>query len=181
MMASRSDADRVEPRRAPDLLRTWFMTRATDSVDFRETLKPEFDPHSRYQVAYEARFTPYALDRACVEVWVTDDGYVGFGFEQWTRVARRIGRKGGRERFAAGLEPVAMSEDQLLALLALSADGRIGLRLVSVPFVGIMSMRAFVPAGTKAPSGLRGSSFQWLSEGNGPAWPLKTVLTFEAW
>jgi len=106
---------------------------------------------------------------------------VAFGFEQRTRVERRMGKGEGHEWFAAGIEPVAMSDGQLLSLLGLSADGRIGLRVMTVPLVGIVSLRAFVPAGTKERSGLWSSSFRWLSEGSGSLWPFTELLTYEAW
>lgn len=68
-------SQRIEPRRASELLRSWFVARDTDAVEFREVFEPEVDPDGSYRVAYEASFTPRALDRARAEVWVSDDGF----------------------------------------------------------------------------------------------------------
>lgn len=171
----------MEPDRAAERVRAWLAARNPEGVVFEERFDPEAEPVEGYRVAYEATFTPASLTRARVEVWVTDSGFVAFGFDRWKRVAERLGRRGGFEWFAAGSEPVSMSESQLASLLDLSADGRISLWVASAPLFGLLTMRALVAGGTKERDGLGGRSFDWLRE-RAPLVPaLGRILEYEPW
>jgi hypothetical protein len=163
------------------MLRTWFTTRGAHGIDFREVFDPEVDPYDSYRVAYEASFTPKGLDRARAEVWVTDDGFTSFGFERWSRVGERLGNRSGQDRFAAGIEPVGVSERQLQSLLDLTAGGEIRLKVTTLPLVGIVSVEAFVAFGTKERVGLGGSCFRWLRERSSAAGPFARILTYQPW
>jgi hypothetical protein len=169
--------------RVREVLRAWFQSKGATSVDFDENLRPEIDEthlDSRYVVGYEASFTPHALTKARVEVWVTHQGDLGIGFERKNRVAERLGVRGtGHDIFAAGLEPIEMSEDELISVLELAAGGQIALRVVRVPILGILSMKAFVPSGTKKSTGLEG--LFWLRERRDRLPHVGQMLEYEPW
>lgn len=171
----------VDPRRGSELLRNWFTARDSDSVDFTEEFDPEIDRNDDYVVAYEARFSPEDLRRARVEVWITEKGLVAFGFEKETRVGMRVGKRVRGDSFATGMEPAGVSEKELISLLNLSAEGRIGLLATVLPVFGVVSVRALVADGTKQGIGLVSSAFDWLHEETGNASTFGKRVNYEPW
>lgn len=135
------------------VLSEWFKQRNPDAVQFIENTTPQADPDSRYTVVYEAVFEPSTPDRCRVELWFTTDGQVGLGLEKRHRIASRLGIKNRQEGFAAGHEPRQVTEEGLLALLALVANGEVAIAVTSFPMWGLYKAKAVVKL----------SSFQALS------------------
>jgi hypothetical protein len=97
-------------------------------VEFIETTDPENDLDvDDYIVAYEAVFRPKDLEHAHLEIWVTDDGYVGIMFEKRARIAERLGARlwTMKEACAAGREPSAIPVGELIAFVRLVAEGNV--------------------------------------------------------
>jgi hypothetical protein len=94
-------------------------------VSFRERRDPPIGVGDDYRVAYELAIEPTVLDKARVELWLTDSGHVAVGVESYERVAQRLNVKMFRQGFAAGHEPRVVPPAGLGRLLALVAEGRI--------------------------------------------------------
>jgi hypothetical protein len=130
----------IEFRRA---LTKWFRsTGASGQVAFREVIDPPADPQDDYIVAYEAIFEPANLDRARMEVWLIDDGYVAIGLEKRERIAERLGVRANQTRFAAGHEPRALSVPDVLSLLDAAAMGDLVIVARANRLFGLWSTKA---------------------------------------
>jgi hypothetical protein len=129
---------RMLPADAHELLSSWFASKMVPDISFRESFPTTHDPSDDYKVVYEAIFEPQTLDKARVEIWVTDEGNIAFGFETRQRIATRLSvaywRK--RKRFAAGHEPISLSRDGVLALLGTISNGK--LLLNARTFFGVL-------------------------------------------
>ena len=136
-MAARNNLPELRPERARQLLSEWFATRHTTSVAFREETNPKNDPQDDYLIAYEAVFEPDSLDQAYVDIGVTPDGCVAIGFETRERIAARLGVKNRRSGFASGHEPYPLSEQGLLAILDVIANGQIAIPTKVLPWIGL--------------------------------------------
>lgn len=157
---------RLTSQRVKTILAEWFAMRRPSAVEFKEESAPKNSPHEDdYSIVYESVFLPEALDQARVEIWVTDDGNVAIGFEKQDRIARRLGVKGGSDRFAAGHEPCAMTEAGLLSLLDRIADGEIAILATVLPLVGLTSTKAVVTDDNLKMLSSKGyTPIDWLSD-----------------
>lgn len=126
------------------VLTDWFKQRQPATVQFIESTKPQEDPDSRYTVVYEAVFEPSTLDRFRAEIWATTDGEIAVGLEKRNRIAKRLGVKNWQEGFAAGHEPYQVTQEGLLALLTLVANGEIAITATTFPISGLAKTKAVV-------------------------------------
>ena len=89
--------------------RDWYRQRLGDAgVAFTEINDPPVDPDDSYYVVYEVRFEPIDLDKARLEIWLTDSGQVAVGIETRERIARRLMVRTLRSGFVGGHEPTTM-------------------------------------------------------------------------
>jgi hypothetical protein len=126
------------PADAHELLSSWFASKNVADISFREAFPSTHDPSDDYNVVYEASFEPQTLDKARIEIWVTDRGNIAFGFETRQRIAARLSvtNRLKRRRFAAGHEPITVTRDGVLALLSAISDGK--LLLNARTFFGVL-------------------------------------------
>ena len=80
-----------------------------------------------YNVTFEMIMEPDSPDKMRAEFWLTDEGDVSIGLESYQRLATRMNLKPVRQGFAAGHEPLSISERGLRSLLAVVANGSIGI------------------------------------------------------
>lgn len=143
MGVSNSTVD-LSPQHIQDVLLEWFRGRHATSVQFVENTKPESEPNEDYTLAYEAAFEPSTLDRTRIEIWVATDGEIGIGIEKRDRIATRLGVKNRQKGFAAGHEPGPVTEQALLSLLTLVADGKVAITAGCLPIWGLTKTKAVV-------------------------------------
>lgn len=110
------------------LLSNWYVSKNAPHINFRESFPSALDSADDYRVIYEACFEPPTLDKARIEVWLTDEGNIALGFETRQRIAEKLGVANWRMGFAAGHEPRAISGESVIALLNAVSDGNILLR-----------------------------------------------------
>jgi hypothetical protein len=118
------------PDKVSDAVTAWWVagTRSAVTLKYRNALND--DPNSDYVVLHDWTFEPATDRQLLVSVFVTTDGYIGFGIENRGRIAARLGvfnpgLRGGNQVVAAGRAPVRMSIASLLSLLTEASDGRI--------------------------------------------------------
>jgi hypothetical protein len=126
------------PADAHEFISSWFVSQSASDVELRESFPSNRRPADDYNVVYEAIFEPQTLDKARVEIWITEEGRVAFGFETRQRIAKRlsVAYRRKRKRFAAGHEPTSLSRDGVLALLGAISDGK--LLLSTRTFFGVL-------------------------------------------
>lgn len=78
-----------------------------------------------YRLVYEVVVEPTEVDRARLQVAVTDDGYLTIAIETRERIARRLGVWSIYRGFAAGHEPIAATIEGLHKLMEIVALGRV--------------------------------------------------------
>src|SRR5258708_24746242 len=117
---------------------------AAAGVTFQETLDPPSHPTDDYRVIYEAHFVPESLDKARIEFWLTDDGYVAVGIETYQRILQRLDLKAMRRGFAGGHEPSAKSKDGLKTLFDAATRGKIHIVVVRSVLRLVASIEIFV-------------------------------------
>jgi hypothetical protein len=117
---------------AHELFSSWFASKSAPDISFRESFPSTHDPADDYKVVYEAIFEPQSLDKARVEIWLTDKGDIAFGFETRQRIAARLSVANWRKGFAAGHEPRALSRDGVVALLSAISDGKLLLNVRTI-------------------------------------------------
>lgn len=142
------------PARTRQVLSQWFADREIGAMIFSEDTDPGVDPDSSYQLAYKATFDPPSLEQAQVEVWVTVEGEIAIGIERFGRIADRLGvgcSLNQRQVFAAGHEPLVVSDSGLLGLLDLIADGKLAISVTLAPLVGLLGAVAVLPDGALDP------------------------------
>jgi hypothetical protein len=100
-------------------------------VEVRETLSPKRGVGDDYNVVYDVIFEPNVLDKARVELWFTDAGYIAVGFENYERFCNRLQITSHRHGFVAGHEPREVSQIGLIAIMDAISNGNISLRFVS--------------------------------------------------
>lgn len=138
IVANSSDRMAVQtPNGLHSALDAWFAKCGARGVSFVPVFDPPVDPLEDYVVVYEARFEPQSLDRARVELWLTNDGYIALGLERRERVAKRLGIRTSRKGFAAGHEPVSVTQQAVLRLLDCVAAGEIAISA----WVGVLGLR----------------------------------------
>jgi hypothetical protein len=131
------------PADAHELLSSWLVGKIAPDISFRESFPSTRDPADDYNVVYEAIFEPQTLDKARIEIWVTDKGNVAFGFETRQRIAARLSVANWRKGFAAGHEPRALSREGVVALLNAISEGKLLLNIRTI--VGVLAgVRAVV-------------------------------------
>ena len=153
-------------------------------IRFRESSDPAFDPHSDYQVIYEASFEPNTLNKARLEFGLTDAGHVLVGVETYDRIARRLGLRPISSGFAAGHEPGPASEEALKTLFDAVSQGNMSIAVTSVLWF-VTSARLCMPEPDLAMMAHSGYQTSWISpisNGTAPAssW-FKKVLNYGAW
>jgi hypothetical protein len=147
-------------------LADWYRTRAgSDQITFREITEPRNDPYPDYVLVYEAVFEPSSVEMARMEVWLTDDGYVGVGLETRGRIAKRLGRSWtGPKQFAAGHEPITVSVAELLSLLDAAAEGHLAIIARANRLLGVWSTKAVMDRQTYDRLKLTGHrDLRWIS------------------
>jgi hypothetical protein len=106
-----------------------------------------------YRVLYEAVFEPTSLDQMRAEIWLSDGGTLGVGFELEARLAQRVGRRPPAPRpyqpFAWGFEPMPLQFESVLFLLGLASRGEVGLEYPR-SWWSLGSNRAIVAPGHRA-------------------------------
>jgi hypothetical protein len=117
---------------AHELLSSWFASKGVADIGFQESFPTTHDPADDYNVVYEAVFEPQVLDKARIEVWLTDEGHIGVGFETRQRTAARLSATNWRMGFAAGHEPRSLSRDGVFALLDAISDGKLLLNVRTI-------------------------------------------------
>ena len=120
-------------------------TLSAAGVNFSETADPVFHRSDDYKVIYEASFEPNVLDKARVELWVTDIGHVAIGIETYERILKRTGLIAFRRGFALGSEPGAVSEEALQTLFDAVSKGRAAI-FVKSSLRMVSSVRLFLQA-----------------------------------
>jgi hypothetical protein len=130
----------------PTMLRDWFVSKASATIDFRENMNPERDRDYGLEIIYEAQFVPPDDKSAYLEVWLAANSHVAIGFEKWGRIARRLGVGcwGNPDRFVGGFEPCEVKIDPLFRMFDLIAGGKVGVSIWSFPLVGLVSASAIV-------------------------------------
>lgn len=132
----------LKPKRVQEIVSQWFSDRKYNSVLFIENTSPDIDPNEDYQIEYEVRFETNSLSRMCIEIWVTNDGYIAIGIERRERVAKRFDVSCRKNGFVTGHEPLLVNEHALLVLLDLVATGNMGLIVCVIPFIGLINGKA---------------------------------------
>ena len=168
-----SDSEKaLSLRHLQGVLSEWLKHRKPDAVRFVENTQPEEDPDSRYTVIYEAVFEPSTLDVCRVELWFTTDGEIALGLETRSRIASRLGVKTRQYGFATGHEPRQITQEGLMALLGLVANGEVAIATTTFPIWGLYKAKAFVHP----------NSFNILSsKGYDCDWWLGISNEFHAW
>jgi hypothetical protein len=96
-------------------------------IKLKESSDPISDPNDNYHVTYSATFEPDMLDKARIEIWVTDTGHVAVGIETYDRIVRRLGLRTIRHGFTSGHEPRAVSLAGLKMLFNNVALGKLAI------------------------------------------------------
>lgn len=125
-------------------LKKWLSAKGLVSVDFQEATDLAYDPQDDYRVVYQAEFLPEAPRQARLEIHLTDDGYVGIGFETRQRIAIRLGVRNRRDGFAGGFEPSLSQIDQLMFILDCVATGDVLIQARTILLCGLGHTRAFL-------------------------------------
>lgn len=120
--------------------------RLSSSVTVREVHDPFNEPHQDYYIVYELHIEPKSPDMACLEVGLTDDGYVSLIFERAERIAARLNLKiyqsfGG---FIMGHEPAMLTKPMLALLMNNMALGRFVVVVRQMFGIGLKA-RLFMP------------------------------------
>ncbi|MBS0157658.1 MAG: hypothetical protein JSS26_03615 [Nitrospira sp.] len=163
-MATYDEPEETSPEQFRVILAEWFSGRRTTGIRLIENMKPKNDPNGDDAVAYEISFEPDTLEKARVEVWATTDGLVAVGIEKRDRIAQRLHVKNRREGFAAGHEPSFVTQDGLLALLTIIADGNFSISSSSLPIWGLAKTRAVISPEASEALASRNYNAQWWLE-----------------
>jgi hypothetical protein len=105
----------------------WARTKsAMRDVQFVEPVPQPMSPGDDYAVVYEAVFEPSSLTKASIEIWITDEGNVGIGFERISRIRKRFKARGVGigSKFVAGNEPMPVEQKTLAFILEAAANGK---------------------------------------------------------
>lgn len=141
-MANKSE--KLNSSEIQNFLKSWFDNLGASEIQLIENLNPVKDPNSSYDVSYEAKFESTVLDKARLEIWVTEKGEIGFGFETYRRLGQRINKLNNNSRFIMGIEPHFLSRNCLKKILELISSGRVAVTYRALPFIGIISAKAVI-------------------------------------
>lgn len=128
------------PAQLTGILNEWFQNRGFKHVSLTEVVNPTKDSSYELNVVCELKFQPDNARALSFEVWICDCGSIGFGIDRRTRIASLLGFSSKSKMFAGGKEPTRLSDDVLISILNLVADGRVGLSYIALPIVGLLSM-----------------------------------------
>ncbi len=142
----------------------WFSTRRTTGIRLIESMKPKSDSNEDYTIAYEVVFEPDTLEKAWLEVWFTTEGKVAVGLEKRDRIAQRMNVKNRREGFATGHEPSSVTQEGLLAIMTIIADGQIAISASCLPIWGLAKTKAVILPETSEALASRDYNAQWWLE-----------------
>ena len=168
---------------AHELFSNWFAAQSGLNVSFNESFPSIHDPADDYRVTYEAIFQPASLDKARIEIWVTDEGRIGLGFETRQRIAARLGLTNWRDGFATGHEPRELTSDGVLALLSAVAEGRISLAARTI-FGVLGRIRAVISGADRQALAVAGYNYlDWIEVAEEPMRPLSfgALIRFQPW
>jgi hypothetical protein len=172
----------IDVSHVKQLFTTWFKSRNTSTVTFKENLTPTPDPDARYQVIYEAIFEPLSLEKAYFEVWVTTDFKIAIGFERHSRISKRLRFSNQKDQFIAGNEPESITEETLLEIMNLIANGEIAISYMTLPLIGPAFFRAVALAENLERLYRTGYSPIWIKPvGQRRSSFTKKLLRFEKW
>jgi hypothetical protein len=121
---------------------------AAAGIDFKENLNPSFETADDYRVIYEVIYEPKSLDKARLELWLSEEGGVAVGVEHTSRVFRRLAdRNVGRCGFIAGHEPGTVKIEAIKSVLDMVARGKLSIEVTSI-FGFAFSAKALVDENT---------------------------------
>lgn len=161
---------------------------AYPNVKFVEHTNPNNNPkEDDYLAAYEAVFDPCDLEHAYLKIAVTDDGWVGIGFETRTRLSARLGRRlwTAKRAFAAGRELANIKPNEIVSFVRLVAQGRVVLQVgFGFGLPGFGSIRAVVsPEDFQSLGSENPHNWDWLKllskEQSGAS--RQTVVRYKPW
>ncbi|MBL7687196.1 MAG: hypothetical protein JNJ49_04125 [Bdellovibrionaceae bacterium] len=118
----------------------WFKSRGFKHVSIAELNNPIKDSSYESNIVRELKFQPDNMRALSIEVWICDNGSLGFGIDRRARVANILGFSSQSKQFAGGKEPVALTTEALIAILNLVADGHVGMSYVALPYLGALSI-----------------------------------------
>jgi hypothetical protein len=118
-------------------LSDWALRNAPSTVRLVEDRPHKSEEVDDYDVIYTARFEPHSLEQAQVEIWLTDDGFIGVGFDTKERIAKRLSTRTFRHGFAEGFEPCERDPTRLFAFLDHISHGRFCIVAQVWPVVGL--------------------------------------------
>jgi hypothetical protein len=164
------------------VLRDWVAANSLQAVSFKEISSPTRDLTEDYQVRYEAHFRPPRSDQAQIDIVLTENDFIGVGFDTRANVANRLNVRNMRQGYAAGFEPCEKREDELLRFLDLVRQGKIAILARCWPIVGLGKTRAAVNI-RDVPSGFVFGPHGWLRPLADPkaATMSSRVLRYETW
>ena len=163
-VAAYDEPEDASPEQLRAVLSEWFSRRRTTGIRFIENTQPKCDPYEDYTVLYAVSFEPDSLEKAMAEVWLTTEGKIAIGLEKRSRIAQRLHVKNRREGFAAGHEPSFVSQDGLLALLTIIADGKISISASCLPIWGLAKTRAVISSEVSEALASQDYDAQWWLE-----------------
>jgi hypothetical protein len=153
-------------------------------IQFKESFEPPLDPHYDYRFIYQASFDPAALDKASIEFWVSETGYVAIGVESYERIRRRTGLKAIRGGIATGHEPRIVDGEGLHILFDAVTQGKVFIVVKSFLKI-ITSVHLRTQASGHGAAALSGYPFDWVSPMVDPAQdlsaPFGDVLRYQPW
>lgn len=135
---------KYSPNQISRILNEWFERKSLKHVLMEEKFGKNQGTNSDYVEVYSCIFEPQNLHEARVEVFLTEDGLIGFGLEKWSRLFLRKNRKTNCVWFVAGKEPHTINSEALLRLLELFSRGSFYVKGFAFPVFGIQSSKVFI-------------------------------------
>lgn len=140
----KDNSEETHPDRFREILADWFRRRQPTTVRLVENLSPKSEPYEDYTVVCAISFEPDTLECMRAEVWLTTEGGIAVGLEKRDRIAQRLSIKNRQEGFAAGHEPRQITQEGLIALLTLVANGELAIATTTFPIWGLYKSKAVV-------------------------------------
>jgi hypothetical protein len=158
-------------------------------IVFTESVDPPYDPDlDDYWIVYEASFKPAALDKAGMELCLTEEGYVGVSIEPSKRVTQRLGLWITTDGDVIGHDLMSVSMDGLQLLFDIVVHGRLfivvrsvlGLELSAKGFISASDYDTLLRSGYD-PRDVGLASMPSGNHDNGPAPVWGKVLSYRPW
>ena len=127
-------------------IRDLFQKAEAVDVCMVENDNPQNDPYPDYAIVREFRFEPASLSKCRLEIWICEDGLMGFGIESWKRIAERMTCKTSRQGFVGGFEPHPMPAETISSLFHAVAAGDV--TVSAAGFAGHLRRASIQVAGT---------------------------------